>query len=181
MFKKIIVRGFVGLVVLIALFAGFVALQPSDYRVERKATIAAPPSAVFAQVNDFHKWDAWSPWAKLDPNATTKFEVAEAGKGAIFRWAGNDDIGEGSMTITDSVPNELVKLKLEFIKPYPGTSDTVFTFKPQGDQTEVTWAMSGKNNFVGKAICVFMNMDKMVGAKFDEGLANMKSVVESAK
>ena len=158
-----------------------VAMQPTDFRITRSAKISAPPPAVFEQVNDFHTWQHWSPWAKLDPNAKATFEGPSSGEGAIFRWAGNDEIGEGSMTIVESQPSERIKLKLEFIKPFADTADTEFTFQPEGDQTVVTWTMTGKNNFVGKAFCLFMDMDKMLGGQFEEGLANMKAVVESKK
>jgi hypothetical protein len=180
MFKKIVLWCFVIVVIVVIALVGVVAMQPTDFKIERKATMAAPAGAVFGQVNDFHNWDAWSPWAKLDPNAKTTFEGPAAGTGAIFRWAGNDEIGEGSMTITESQANERIKLKLEFIKPHAGESDTVFTFKPDGDQTVVTWTMTGQNNFVGKAFCMLMDMDKVVGGKFDEGLANLKKVVETS-
>jgi hypothetical protein len=172
---------FLALVLIVAVFAVVVALQPSDFRVQRSKVVAAPPSAVFAQVNDFHNWQEWSPWAKLDPNATATFEGPDSGEGAVFRWAGNDEVGEGNMKITQSRPDELIRLDLEFIKPYAGKCLTEFTFRPQGeasDQTEVAWAMSGKNNFLQKAICMFMDMDKMVGADFEKGLANIKAIVE---
>jgi polyketide cyclase/dehydrase/lipid transport protein len=153
---------------------------PSEYRVARSATIAAPASDVFAQVNDFHKWDAWSPWAKLDPNAKTTFEGPSAGEGAVFAWAGNSQIGEGRMTLTQSRPAELIRIKLDFVQPMAGTSTAEFTFKPEGDRTAVTWAMFGQNNFVSRAICLFMNQDKMLGGYFEKGLENLKSVAEAA-
>ena len=165
---------------IILVFLGVVALQPSDFRVVRTTTIAAPPQAVFAQVNDFHKWEEWSPWAKLDPASKATFEGPSAGPGAIFRWAGNEKVGEGGMTITESRPDELIRIKIDFLKPFQATNTAEFTFKPEGDQTVVTWSMAGKNNFVSKAICLFMNMDKMVGGDFEKGLAQMKSVVEAS-
>jgi hypothetical protein len=168
------------LVVLIAIFTLIVALQPADYRVERKATIAAPPPAVFAQVNDFHNWQAWSPWTKLDPSAKNSFEGPSSGDGAIFAWSGNDKIGEGRMTITQSHPTDLVKIKLDFIRPFADTANVDFTFKPEGDQTKVTWGMAGHKNFLGKAVCLFMNMEKMVGPDFERGLAQLKTVSETA-
>jgi hypothetical protein len=174
--KKILL----GLVVAVVAFVAIVAMQPSAYRVARGATIAAPPPAVFAQVNDFHNWEAWSPWAKLDPAAKNSFEGAPAGEGAIFAWSGNDQVGEGRMTLVESRPSELVRIKLDFFKPMEGTSDVEFTFAPQADQTAVTWAMSGERNFIAKAICLFMNMDKMVGGDFERGLAQMKAVAEAA-
>jgi hypothetical protein len=170
----------IALVAVVAAFAAFVALQPSEYRVARSATIAAPAPDVFAQVNDFHKWDAWSPWAKLDPNAKTTFEGASAGEGAIFTWAGNRDIGEGRMTLTQSRPVELIRIRLDFVQPMAGTSTAEFTFKPEGDRTAVTWAMFGQNNFVSRAICLFMNQDKMLGGYFEKGLENLRAVAEAA-
>jgi hypothetical protein len=180
MIKKILLLAVVVVVVGIAAFAVVVALQPSHYQVQRSATMNAPAAVVFNQVNDFHKWDAWSPWAKLDPNMKTTHEGPAAGTGAVYSWVGNSDVGEGKMTITDSKPADLVKIKLEFIKPFAATSDTVFTFRPQGNQTAVTWTMDGENNFIGKAFCMFMNMDKMVGGDFEKGLAQMKTVAEKA-
>jgi len=180
MIKKILLLVVVVIVLGIAIFAVVVAMQPSHYQVQRSATMNAPAAVVFNQVNDFHKWDAWSPWAKLDPNMKTTFAGAPAGTGAVYSWTGNSDAGEGKMTITDSKPGELVKIKLDFIKPFAATSDTVFNFKPQGNQTAVTWTMDGENNFIGKAFCLFMNMDKMVGGDFEKGLAQMKTVSEAA-
>jgi hypothetical protein len=166
----------VAVVAVVAAFAAFVALQPSEYRIARSATIAAPASDVFAQVNDFHKWDAWSPWAKLDPNAKTAFEGPSAGEGAVFAWAGNREIGEGRMTLTQSRPAELIRIKLDFVQPMAGTSTAEFTF----NRTAVTWAMFGQNNFVARAICLFMNQDKMLGGYFEKGLENLKAVAEAA-
>jgi len=175
-----VLKVLIALVAVVAAFAAFVALQPSEYRIARSATIAAPASDVFAQVNDFHKWDAWSPWAKLDPNAKTAFEGPSAGEGAVFAWAGNREIGEGRMTLTQSRPAELIRIKLDFVQPMAGTSTAEFTFKPEGDRTAVTWAMFGQNNFVARAICLFMNQDKMLGGYFEKGLENLKAVAEAA-
>jgi hypothetical protein len=180
MIKKILLGAVILVVVIIAVCVVVVAMQPAHYRVERSATMNAPAPVVFNQVNDFHKWDAWSPWAKLDPNMKTTFEGAPSGTGAVYAWTGNSDVGEGRMTIMDSKPGEAIKIKLEFIKPFAATSDTLFSFKPQGNQTAVTWTMDGDNNFVGKAMCLFMNMDKMVGGDFEKGLAQMKAVAEKA-
>ena len=157
-----------------------VATRPSDFRVTRTATISAPPAVAFAQVNDLHKWEAWSPWAKLDPAAKSTYEGPLAGVSAIFRWAGNNKIGEGSMMITESRSGELIRFKLEFLKPFKATNTVEFTFQSQGNQTDVTWSMSGKNNFFSKAFGLFVNCDQMVGSDFEKGLAAMKSLVESA-
>ena len=170
----------IGLVVVVAVFAGVVALQPSDFRVVRSATISAPPAAVFSQVNDFHKWEAWSPWAKKDPAARNTFEGAPSGTGAVFTWAGNREVGEGRMTLTESLPPELIRIRMDFVKPFAGTNMVQFTFRPEGSQTVVTWSMAGRNNFIAKAFCLFMNMDKMVGGEFEKGLAQMKVIAEAA-
>jgi hypothetical protein len=178
---RILLGGLAVVAAVVALFLIVVAMQPADFRIVRSAKMSAPPPAVFEQVNDFRNWQAWSPWAKLDPNAKYTFEGPSSGEGAIFRWAGNAEIGEGSMSIVESQPSERIRLKLEFIKPFADTADTEFTFQPEGEQTLVTWSMAGKNNFMAKAVCLFMDMDKMLGGQFEEGLANMKKVVESKK
>jgi hypothetical protein len=176
MTKKILIA--IGVIVVVFLIV--VALQPAEFRVVRSANMSAPPAVVFAQVNDFHKWEAWSPWEKLDPALKRTYEGPSAGTGAIYRWVGNNKVGEGSMTITESRSSDLIRIKLEFLKPFASTADTEFTFKPEGNQTAVTWSMAGKNNFMAKAMCLFMNMGKMVGGQFEQGLAQMKSLVETA-
>jgi Polyketide cyclase / dehydrase and lipid transport len=163
---------------IVVLFLIIVALQPADYQVQRGATIAAPAPDVFAQVNDLRKFQDWSPWAKLDPDVKNTYEGPPAGTGAITRWVGNKKVGEGNMTIVESHPSSLIKMKLEFIKPFPSTADVQFDFKPEGNATAVTWTMSGKKNFMSKAFCLFMNMDKMVGGDFERGLANLKALTE---
>jgi hypothetical protein len=176
MLKKI----FIVLAAIIVAFLVVVAMQPSEFHITRSDTMAAPAAAVFEQVNDFHKWDAWSPWAKLDPEVKNTFEGPPARQGAVFAWVGNNQVGEGRMTITESRTNELVRFNLEFFKPMAGTSTSEFTFKFEGNQTTVTWSMDGKNNFIAKAMCLFMNMDKMVGGQFEKGLASIKAIVEAA-
>ena len=169
----------IALAVILVILLIVIAVQPADFRVARSTTISAPPAVVFEQVNDLHKWDAWSPWAKLDPNMKLRYEGAPSGTGASYAWIGNHEVGEGRMTITESRPTDLIGIKLEFVKPFACTNAVEFTFKPEGSNTNVTWAMSGENNFMGKAMGLFMNMDKMCGGMFEKGLASMKSVVES--
>ena len=176
MVKKIVIV----IALVIAVLAVIIALQPAEFRVERSATISALPPAVFAQVNDFHKWEAWNPWGKIDPTMKQTYEGAPTGTGAIYTWAGNKEVGEGRMTITESRPNDLIRVKLEFYKPFTATNTAEFTFKPEGNQTLVTWSMFGDKNFMAKAIHLFMNMDKMIGGQFEKGLADMRSVVEGA-
>jgi hypothetical protein len=168
-----------GLVALIAILAIVVAMQPEDFKVARSMTMSAAPAAVFEQVNDFHKWEAWSPWVKLDPNAKMTYEGPSSGEGAIVRWDGNAEVGAGSMTIVESKPNELVRIRLDFIRPFEGTSDVEFAFKPVGDKTEVNWSMAGKNNFMAKAISLVIDCEKMVGDSYEQGLTSIKSIVES--
>ena len=170
----------IAIAVIVIVFVVVVAMQPSEFRVARSATISAPPPAVFAQVNDFHKWEAWNPWGKIDPAMKQTYEGAPAGVGAIYTWVGNKNAGEGRMTLTESHPSDLIRIKLEFFKPFAGTNIAEFTFKHAGNQTAVTWSMAGKNNFMAKAIHLFMNMDKMIGGQFETGLAQMKSIVEAA-
>lgn len=155
-----------------------VALQPDVMKVTRSAKMAAPPARVFSEVNDYHRWEAWSPWAKLDPNAKTTFEGPDSGSGAKFSWSGNDKIGAGTQTIIESKPDELIRIRLDFEKPMKDTNEVEFTFKPEGDETLVTWTMTGKHNFMSKAFCLVMSMDKMIGGDFEKGLASLKAIVE---
>jgi hypothetical protein len=171
------------LAILAALVAGFliiVALQPSTFRVARSTKISASPAAVFGHVNDFHQWNAWNPWGKIDPAMKQSYEGSAAGVGAIYNWVGNKDVGEGRMTIIESRPSNLIQIELVFFKPFAGTSSGEFTFQPEGNQTLVTWSMSGSKNFMMKAVHLFMNMDKMIGGQFEKGLADMKSAAEAS-
>ena len=174
MLKIVLITLAVILVVLVVI----IALQPADFRVARSTAISAPPAAVFAQVNDFHNWEAWNPWGKIDPAMKQAYEGAPAGTGSVYKWSGNNEVGEGRMTIIESRPSELIRIKLEFFKPFAATNTAEFTFKPDGNQTAVTWSMFGEKNFMAKAVHLFMNMDKMIGGQFDTGLASMKSIVE---
>ena len=175
--KSTFVKILIALAAILVVFLLLVSVQPSDFRVTRSATIPAPQSAVFPHVNDLHNWHAWSPWAKMDPNAKTTFEGPSSGVGAVMRWtSANDQVGEGSMTITESRPDSLVGFRLDFIKPFAGSNSAEFTFKPEGTQSVVTWSMSGKKNFIMKAFGLFVNCDKMIGGTFEQGLDNLKSV-----
>ncbi len=163
--------------VLILGFVAFVATRPAEFVITRKATIAASPDVIFPLVNDFHSWKLWSPWDGLDPKMTTAFEGPPAGPGASYSWKGNDQVGEGKMTIVESKPNYMVSIKLEFLKPFEATNTTTLNLVP-GPSTEVIWKMEGKNNFMSKAAGVFMNMDALVGKDFDKGLAKLKALAE---
>jgi hypothetical protein len=180
MLKKAIMAIVAALIVVIAVFCVVVAMQPADFKITRSATMNASPDKIFEQVNDFHKWDAWSPWAKIDPAMKTTYSGPPSGTGAAYAWVGNDQVGEGNMAITASHPNEHIAIDLEFIRPFAAKNITEFTLKPEGDKTSVTWTMTGKNNFVAKAFNLVMNMDKLVGADFEKGLAQMKAITEAA-
>jgi hypothetical protein len=169
----------IALVVIVAVLAVVVATRPSEFRVQRTTTISAPAPVVFAQVNDFRKWEAWSPYVKRDPAMKKTFEGAPAGVGAIYTWSGNNEVGEGRTTIIESRPSELIRVKLEFVRPFAATSIAEFTFKPEGERTAVTWSLSGHNNFIAKAMGLVVNMDRMIGGDFETGLAQMKSAAEA--
>jgi len=175
-----IVKILIGIAVIVAGLVVVVALRPAEFRVERATTISAPPPVVFAQVNDFHKWEAWSPYVKRDPAMKKSFEGEPAGVGAIYTWSGNHEVGEGRTTIIESRPGELIRVKLEFVRPFTATSTAIFTFKPEGERTAVTWSLDGRNGFPAKAMGLVMNMDRMIGDDFEKGLAQMKAIAEAA-
>jgi len=164
--------------IVVALLILYIGTRPGEFRVERSATIAAPAEAVFARLDDFHQWAAWSPWEKLDPKMSKAYEGAASGVGASYHWTGNDKVGEGRMTISQSEPPSKVVMAVEFLKPWKATNTTTFTLAPEGPNTRVTWAMQGKEDFMGKAMGLFMNMDKMIGPDFEQGLANLRAQVE---
>lgn len=159
----------------------FVARQPEDFRIARSATIAAAPSAVFPEVDDFHRWDDWSPWARIDPAMKQTYSGPPSGKGSGYQWDGNSKAGAGAMTIVESKPPHRIVIQLEFLRPFKATNTAEFTFEPKGPGTEVTWAMTGKKNFFFKAMHLVMNMDKMVGPDFEKGLAQLKAIAEGKK
>ena len=168
MIKKILL-GLAGLIVIILIIAAF---KSPDFRVERSLTIAAPPEALFGWFNSPKKFDEFNPWLKIDPSAKTEYTGPEAGVGAVASWVGKET-GEGKATIIESKPNELVRLRMDWIAPMEGVSTVDYTFKPEGDKTIVTWAMYGKSNFVGRLFSVFMDCDSMCGPQFEKGLAEV--------
>jgi uncharacterized protein YndB with AHSA1/START domain len=165
------------LILVIVVILGLALTQPDSFKVERSATIKAPPEKVMAYLNDFHQWTAWSPWEKLDPGMQRTFEGSASGTGAVYAWSGNDKVGQGRMEITGSAPTQL-DIKLDFVKPFASSNHTVFKLQPQGDSTVVTWTMTGPSQFVTKLMGVFASMDKMVGKDFEKGLAQLKAAAE---
>jgi carbon monoxide dehydrogenase subunit G len=165
-------------VVLIAAVLIFAATKPDTFRVRRAASIKAPPEKIFALINDFRRWDAWSPWEKKDPEMKRTFGAATSGKGAVYAWEGNKNVGQGRMEIAESVPPSKITIKLDFVKPFEAHNIVDFTLEPKGDSTDVTWSMQGDTPYFAKIIHVFINMDRMVGTDFETGLANMKAIAE---
>jgi hypothetical protein len=164
---------------LIVVFLLIVAVQPSSYTVTRSLAIAAPPDALFPQVNDLKQWAGWNPWGKADPHMKLVYSDPAVGVGASYSWAGNNEVGEGRATITESRPGAVVKYQMEFFKPMAATSVMEFAFQPQGHQTAVTVTVTGEKNFLAKAFCLFMSMDKMIGGKFETALAELKTIAEA--
>jgi uncharacterized protein YndB with AHSA1/START domain len=163
---------------LIAALLIYAATKPDSFRIERTTTIKAPPEKIFALINDFHQWEAWSPWEKIDPALKRTYSGAASGTGAIYEWNGNKDIGQGRMEITESTPAFKVALKLDFVKPFEAHNMVDFTLATQGDSTTVTQAMYGPSPYMSKLMTTFFSMEKMVGSKYEEGLANLKALAE---
>ena len=159
----------------------FVATRPASFRIARSAVIKAPPEKLFAMINDYHQWPAWSPYEKLDPAMQRTYSGAASGTGAVYEWQGNRNIGKGRMEIVETAPPSRVTIKLDFFKPFEAHNTAEFTLVPRGDSTEVTWAMQGPSNFMSKAMIASGMMERMVGGQFAEGLANMKAAAEAKK
>ena len=168
-------------IVIVALIAAvliFAATKPDKFSVERAASIKAPPEKIFGLISDFQHWGAWSPWEKKDPAMKRTFGVATSGKGAMYAWEGNKDVGEGSMEIAESVPSSKITIKLDFLKPFEAHNLVDFTLEPKGDATNVTWSMHGPMPYISKVISIFCSMDSMIGKDFEAGLANLKAIAE---
>ena len=174
MLKKIVI----GLVVILVIVCGMAATKPDSFTVVRSATIKAPPEKIIAQINDFHNWSNWSPWEHLDPNMKRTFSGAANGKGAVYNWEGNKEVGAGRMEITDQAVPSKVDIKLDFLEPFKSSNTTVFALEPKGDMTTVTWTMSGPAPFITKLMMVFTSMDAMIGKDFEKGLTQLKAVAE---
>jgi hypothetical protein len=147
--------------------------------IERSIVVNAEASEVFAQVNDFHNWQAWSPWEKLDPAMKREFSGAQEGVGSIYSWEGNDQVGKGSMEITESIASEKIMMDLRFLEPMEVTNVSTVTLAPEGEGTKVTWSMDGEQTYLMKVICIFVNMDGLIGKDFETGLQNLKAIVEA--
>jgi uncharacterized protein YndB with AHSA1/START domain len=168
-------------IIVAVLLAGiliFAATRPDTFRVQRSTSIKAPPERIFPLISDFHQWVTWSPYEQKDPAMKRTYSGAERGKGAVYAWDGDKNVGSGRMEILDaSAPSKIV-IKLDFFKPFEGHNTAEFTMLPQGDGTHVTWLMHGPANFMSRLIQVFMNLDNLIGRDFEAGLANLKTITE---
>lgn len=167
------------IVVPLAALLVFAATKPDTFRVERATTIKAPPEKIFPLINDLHSWGAWSPYEKKDPAMKRTLSGAESGKGAVYEWEGNKEVGKGRMEIMDTSPPSKVTIKLDFVKPFEAHNIVDFTLEPKGDSTDVTWALHGPSPYISKVMGIFLNMDNMIGKDFETGLANLKTVAET--
>jgi uncharacterized protein YndB with AHSA1/START domain len=170
----------IGIVVVAAIAAVLIiaATKPDTFRVQRSATIAAPPETIFAHLNDFHRWPAWSPYERKDPAMKRTFSGPATGPGAIYEWDGDKNVGKGRIEITEVSPNARLALNLDMLKPFEAHNKAEFTLQPQGNATVVTWAMHGPAPYFSKILQVFCNMDRMVGGDFETGLASLKTIAE---
>jgi len=178
MVKKISVVVVVLLVVGVAAVLLLAATKPDTFRVERAASIKAAPEKIFPFLNDFRRYEAWSPYEKLDPAMKRTYSGAGNGKGAVYAWESSGKAGVGRMEIADTSPPSKVKINLDFVKPFEAHNIVEFTLEPKGESTNVTWAMEGPCPFFAKVMQVFFNMDSMVGKDFEAGLADLKALAE---
>ena len=165
-------------VVLIAALLVYAATRPDTFRVQRATNIKATSEKIFALIDDFHSWGSWSPYEEKDPAMKRTYSGAANGKGAVYEWEGNNEVGKGRMAITESSPPSKVMIKLDFVKPFETHNIVDFTLEPKVDFTKVTWDMHGPAPFISKVIGIFINMDSMIGKDFETGLANLKTAGE---
>jgi Polyketide cyclase / dehydrase and lipid transport len=165
--------------VLIVALVAFISTRPGSFHIERSAQVSAPPGVVFSIINDLHQWGLWSPWDKLDPNMEKTYSGAPVGPGAVYAWTGNSKVGAGRNTLLESKADEFVSMKLEMFRPFACTNQVTFKLVPAEGGTRVSWIMDGKNNFMGKAVSLFMNMDALVGKNFEEGLAKLNTAAQA--
>jgi len=170
----------IAIVLVIAIVAVLIlaATKPDRFSVRRAALINAPADKVFPLIADFHEWRKWSPWEDRDPELKRTYGGAARGKGAVYAWEGNRNVGSGRMEILEAESPSLVKIQLDFLKPFEAHNIAEFTMLPQGNATNLDWVMSGPAPFMSKLMQVFMSFDKMIGKDFEAGLARIKSVSE---
>ena len=174
MFKKVVA---VALAMLAALL-GFAATRPATFHVQRAARIQAPPQQVYSLIEDFHAWESWSPWERIDPSMQRSYSGAASGRGAVYEWAGNEHVGKGRMEILEATAPSKLLIQLDFLEPFAARNRAAFTLAGSGDATDVTWEMDGANSFFSKLVGLFVDMDRMIGRDFETGLANLKAAAE---
>jgi hypothetical protein len=177
MFKTVVITAAVILVPIAGVLV-YAATKPDTFRVARTASVKAPPEKIYAVIEDFRTWTQWSPYETKDPAMKRTLSGAPTGKGAIYEWDGNKDIGQGRMEIADAQPASKVTIKLDFIRPFEANNIAEFTLVPKGETTDVTWAMYGPVPYFFKLVHLVFNMDSMVGKDFEAGLANLKTITE---
>ncbi len=171
----------IAVVIVLVVVAGvlvYAATKPDTFRVQRSAAIKASPEKIYPLIVDLHGWAAWSPYEKKDPAMKRTFSGAQSGKGAVYEWDGDKNVGAGRMEIVETTVPSKVGIKLDFLRPFEGHNIAEFTMVPSGDSTTVTWAMYGPSPYIAKVMGTFFNMDRMIGDEFAVGLANLKTVAE---
>jgi uncharacterized protein YndB with AHSA1/START domain len=180
MFETLVIIAIV-IAVIIAVVLILAATKPDSFRVERSAVVNAPADKVFALIADFHEWLKWSPWEGRDPALKRTYSGADRGKGAVYAWDGNKNVGSGRMEILEADTPTKIRIKLDFLKPFEAHNTAEFTMQPHGGATNILWVMTGPAPFMSKLMQVFMNFDRMIGKDFEAGLANLKTISESSK
>lgn len=166
------------IIIIVIAFIVYVSMRPGTFPIARSVTIKAPQEKVFGLINDFHQWEGWSPWEKVDPNVKRTYNNVANGKGAVYEWEGDKNVGQGRMEITDSLISSKIVIKLDFLKPFEGHNTVEFLLTPQGEDTIVTQTMQGENNFMSKLMGIVFNPEKMIGDKYEEGLSSLKAIAE---
>jgi len=173
-----ILKILLAVVVLIVVVLAFAATKPNTLRVQRSVIIQAPPEKIFALINDLHHWPRWEPQDKEDPSMKRTYGGPESGVGAVSTWQGSGSAGKGEMLITESVPSSKIVVKVDFVKPFASHNINQFVLEPVGTSTKIIWSWNGQNLYFMKLMGIFVNMDKMMGKHFEDGLASLKSLAE---
>jgi len=169
------------IIVLAILLVGvliYAATKPDAFRVQRSIDIKASPEAIFPLINDLRSMQTWSAWEKVDPGMKRVYSGAASGSGAIYEWEGNKKIGQGRMEIIESAPPSRITIQMDFIKPFAARNTLEFLLQADGDSTRVTQAIFGPSPYISKLMGLVCSMDKMIGGKFEESLADLKSIAE---
>jgi hypothetical protein len=151
---------------------------PKTYTVSRSINVGATDTTVYQNVADFNHFLKWNPWYKMEPSAKITITGAPAQVGHTYAWKDGKKTGAGEMKITEATPYTSVKTAMKFLEPFENSTQVQFNFAKLGDSTKVIWSMNGENNIVARWICLFMDMDAMVGKDFEAGLKSLKQLSE---